>query len=400
MNTIYTLIKTPFLDDDNINESCVDYSASIRNNFDNVIDKNIYDDKNCYENLYKQFKKIITKDKTLINFSSDSAISAASLAALNEIYAYKSNGVYMSDLKIIYIDIDADLQLNNYDEIDKIDYKIASKSVVSNLISLSHDDIKRSYTKHLIDLELSQFIFFGIEQLTSFEENLLLQSNSKYYTLNNIHKKIENLLDNIIEENKDNPIAIIFDTKIFNSKLRYNNITNNNHGINIDQLHLIIEKFFRISQNIKMIDITGFNMFYTQNNTEQLKSNINLITKIYGKILNLKEYSLNIFTENTRFLIYKPIEEIEDTDDTYNSGWYILRNIPFAMKTELLENLDPDSIIILDIPDDDMNDVQIMIGTTTINEQNEKCFYLSKSYKDCCLYPDEKLDMMFELVNN
>ena len=55
MNTIYTLIKTPFLDDDNINESCVDYSASIRNNFDNVIDK------------LKNINNKITLNKELIN---------------------------------------------------------------------------------------------------------------------------------------------------------------------------------------------------------------------------------------------------------------------------------------------------------------------------------------------
>ena len=151
-----------------------------------------------------------------------------------------------------------------------------------------------------------------------------------------------------------------------------------------------------------MIDITGFSMYFDQTtNNEQLKSNIDVITKIYSQLLHLKEYSLNIFTENTRFLIYKPMEEIYDIHEKGDNtiGWYLLRNIPLSIKCELLDTLDSDSIIILDILDDDNNEVEIMISTTSINDQNEKCYYLASSYKDCCLYPDEKLDMMFELIN-
>jgi hypothetical protein len=244
--------------------------------------------------------------------------------------------------------------------------------------------------------------------------------------LNIMYKKIEHILDNIIDENKNCPIAIILDTNILNSKLKFNRIDDNQNsqsGINMDQINLIINKLSKLSKNIKMIDITGFNLNFNKtdmdNNPEQLKLHIDIITKFYGRLLNLKEYSLNIFNEDSKFLIYKPLEEIYEEDEidntkltetdtiTYNNlktnsiGWYLLRNIPLAMKNELLETLDPDSIIILDIPDDDNkdNEIEIMIGITNINEQNEKCYYTALSYKDCCLYPDEKLDMMFELVN-
>jgi hypothetical protein len=83
----------------------------------------------------------------------------------------------------------------------------------------------------------------------------------------------------------------------------------------------------------------------------------------------------------------------------YDIGWYLLRNIPQLMKDELLNSIEIDSIIMLDILDDDNNDIEIMITSTTITEQNNKCYYLSESYKDCCLYPDEKMSMCFELVN-
>ena len=412
---IYTLVKTPNLisNDDitnaNLNPNLTDFVSCIRNNFDNIIDKNIYDNNQCYENLYKEFKKLFNNkliNKKFVNFSSDPAMSTASLSALNEIYSSKSGGVYSSDLKIIYIDTSLDMELNNYDNLQNINSNIASKSIISNLISLSQDDIKRSYTKHVIDFELSQFIFLGVEQLSPFEENLLLESKSKYYTLNIIFKKLEQILDNIIEDNKDKPIAIIFDFNIFNSKLKLNcvnrSVNQTKCGINMDQLNLIIHKLSKLSENIKMIDITGFSMYFDQTtNNEQLKSNIDVITKIYSQLLHLKEYSLNIFTENTRFLIYKPMEEIYDIHEKGDNtiGWYLLRNIPLSIKCELLDTLDSDSIIILDILDDDNNEVEIMISTTSINDQNEKCYYLASSYKDCCLYPDEKLDMMFELIN-
>ena len=65
------------------------------------------------------------------------------------------------------------------------------------------------------------------------------------------------------------------------------------------------------------------------------------------------------------------------------------------IKNDILGKIDNDSIIILDIEEN----VQIMVSSTTIYEQNEKCYYTSTSYKDCTLYPDEKMAMMFELVN-
>lgn len=430
MDIIYTLVKTNDLYVSNQIEGVkIDYSQSIRQEFDNIIEKNIYDSPDTchelYKELYKKFKNIIKdKNKTYVNFSSDCAISAATIASLNELYAYRCGPIYKSDLKIIYINLSTDLELNNYDIIDKITNEIASKSIVSNLISMSSDDIKRSYTKHMIDLELSQFIFIGPEQITSLEENLFLETNTKYYMFSNLYKKLEQILDKIVDENKNSPIAIIFNMNSIHPKLNINT-TNMSEtkktGWNIDQINMIINKLSKLN-NIKMIDITGYNLYSKINNnndninnskdiknTENIENmnnlqlNINFIMKIYGGLLKLKEYSLNIFTETSRFLIYKPMEEIYDSEESgYHYGWYVLRNIHKGMKQELLETLDHDSIIILDIPDDDdpFKEVEIMISTTCINEQNEKCYYMATSYKDCCLYPDEKLDMMFELINN
>jgi len=49
--------------------------------------------------------------------------------------------------------------------------------------------------------------------------------------------------------------------------------------------------------------------------------------------------------------------------------------------------------------DDIDDDINILIGYTTIKDQEEKSYYINKSYKDMVLYPDEKIAMCFELVN-
>jgi arginase family enzyme len=368
--------------------------VNIRNSYNNIYD-NL-----SYEDIYKTLKKDFIKDKIYINFSSDKAISAATIACINELYSYRFGQKIKSDLKVIYISPSTDMFLNNYDvstdnnhfdiiadnEIKKIDYQ---KSVVSNLLSISTDSIKRSYTKHLMDLELEQFIFLGLNDID--DENILIESKCKYYTNQNLSKKLQPILESVTE-NKDHPVAIIFDINCINPKI-YSNTddTKNigtNIGFNIDQLNMILKELNKM--NIRMIDIVGFK------NEENLKLKL-IINKIYLNLTSQPDFKLNVFDEESRFLIFKPLEEIYD--EKYGFGWYILRNINKIMQNEMLSILEPDNIIMIDIPDDD-NDKHIMISSTSINEQNEKCYYLSESYKDCCLYPDEKLSMCFELVNN
>jgi len=122
----------------------------------------------------------------------------------------------------------------------------------------------------------------------------------------------------------------------------------------------------------------------------------------------------NIYNENTRFLIYKPVGElcVENETETEievddildinkigdNYGWYILRNIPKDIRENIFGLIEHDSIQFITLEEND-EEIEIMISSTTINEQNEKCYYTAQSYKDCVLYPDEKMDMMLELIN-
>jgi hypothetical protein len=116
------------------------------------------------------------------------------------------------------------------------------------------------------------------------------------------------------------------------------------------------------------------------------------VCRIFIKnIFNIKEKKINIFTEDSRFLIYRP-ESIEDEDG--DIGWYILRFLETEQKEKLLEQLIDDSIMHLDIEDVG----GVYITATTMNEQNEKSYYTS-SIMDCCLFPQEKFLMAFELLS-
>jgi len=385
---IFTSVNTPH---DPINSVGI-----IRNEFDNIITKEAYEQANIYNNLYNQFKKIITnKQNCYINISTDRAISSTTLSSINELFMYKNGKIYESDLKIIYIDSICDLDINNYD--DEMTNKSYRKSVVSNLLTISNDeDITRSYTQHALPLQLSQFIFMGMQDISSHEENMLLNGNSSYYKLERLNKNLDKILDSIVNKCGSSPVAIVFDMSVFNFQLApciiRDNTDDKTKGLNLDQFNLILQKLSTI-KNIKLIDITGHYLALSDT-TPAYRVTIETITTIYSRLLNLKEYKLNIYNENTRFLIYKPVEELENNDEY---GWYILRNIPNEYKNDLLKEIDHENIMFINIDGDD--DVEIMVTSTTMMEQNEKCYYTATSYKDCTLYPYEKMDMCFELIN-
>ena len=413
---IFTTINTPY---DPINNVGI-----IRNEFDNIINNDIYQSDNIYQEMYNKFSKIFNKYDTYINISTDRAISSSTLSALNEKYMYQVGKTFKSDLKVLYIDSLMDMELNNYDE--KLTNHRYRNSVITNLLALSTDeDISRTYTKHKLPFNWNQFIFLSQQEINPSEENMLINSNVIYYPFMNFKKNPSYIMDKIIKEIDFNPVAIVFDMSVFNVNIAPCVIREDfKSGLDLDQLKIILEKLKEMNKqhnNIKMIDITGHYLSLEDTNPA-FRVTIETITKIYSKIFDMKEYAINIYNEHTRFLIFKPVaelcienenienENIENENVTNDSdiielnkmgdnyGWYILRNIPKEDKEEIFKEIEDDSIKITTINENDI-DIDIMISSTTINEQNEKCYYTANSYKDCTLYPDEKISMMFELIN-
>ena len=68
-------------------------------------------------------------------------------------------------------------------------------------------------------------------------------------------------------------------------------------------------------------------------------------------------------------------------------------------KNEIIKEIGDDKIVTIPIVEDDGDMYDAYVTTTTMKQQQEKSYYASKNVYDCCLYPGEKLNMMFELIN-
>ena len=412
----------------------VNNEGIIRNKFDKIIKSDIYTKNNCYELLYKEYELLFKNSQQIINISSDRTISAATISGLAiNCIKRENDGGYGSDLKIIYIDSKPDLELFNLNA-EKFTNRMYRSSVVSNLLCLINNselETSTTYTKHSLALEPSQFIFLGLQELTEDEQKFIFDNSVEYYELSKIGHKLEKILDSIILDlNSYDNIAIIFDLTALQLQIApctirdarddNTNVNTNNIGFNLEQLNLILKKISTISDKIRLLDITGH---YLNKNTTDILTRITIetIQQIYGKIFNLKESSLNIFNDYSKFLIYKPIynstdnsinlednsinTDIDDIDDIEEEieedhGWFILRGMDLKTRNEILEIIG-DNIILMTIPDiDDNKDMDVMVTATTIAEQNEISFYATSDPNDCALFPEEKASMMFELLNN
>jgi arginase family enzyme len=379
----------------------------IKNKFDVNIPSMIYKNPQCYELLYKQYDDFFKNNKCIVNISSDRTISASTISGLaTNIIKRNNDGNYSSDLKIIYIDSTPDLNL--FDPYEKNPTnKMHRTSVVSNLLCLINDsetETSITYTKHPLQLEPSQFIFLGLQNLTDMETNFMLENSIEYYELSKCKTKLESILDMILYEcSRVENIAIIFDLTALNLNIAPCTIRdeNNNVGFNLNDLNLILSKLSTLTDKIRLLDIVGH---YFKNTVDiSTRITIETIQQIYGKIFKLQESSLNIFNEHSKFLIYRPLAE-------ENHGWYILRGIDLKLRDEILSSIE-DNISLITIPNehdeddgdydnkDGEGDVDVLITATSIAEQDEVSYYATVDINDCVLYPEEKSSMLFELLN-
>ena len=402
----------------NTNFDPIPNEENIKNKFDKIIKSDIYEKENCYELLYKEYEKLFKENNKIITISGDRTMSASTISGLStNCITRNGDGTFTSDLKIIYIDSKPDLELFDIYS-DKFTNKMYRTSVVSNLLCLINDsetETSKTYTKHPLPIEPSQFIFLGLQYLTDAEINFMMDNSIEYYELNKINAKLENILDKIITDcNYSQNIAVVFDLTSLqlniapctvrdksDENINVNSDTNNK-GFNLDQLNLILNKLSSISNRIRLLDITGHYLQDIKNILNRIT--IETIQQIYGKIFKLKESSLNIFNEQTKFLIYREITSKEYDNEEEDYGWYILMGIDLKLRDEILESIE-DRIILLTIPKIDNDDcidedVDVMIMSTTMAEQNEMCYYTTTDINDGVLYPEEKVAMMFELLNS
>jgi hypothetical protein len=183
------------------------------------------------------------------------------------------------------------------------------------------------------------------------------------------------IIDLIKEKINSKPVHIVLDLAIFDN--------------NSDILKNVLELLNKVKDDIISMDIV--NSIEYRLSEKNIKLSSELCKMCISEVFDIKEKKINIFNEDSPFIIYRPMDQ---TDPNVDIGWYILRGVDFETREGLLKNIKDDQIISHSIDTDDF-----LITKTTVNEQNEKSYYLAKTINDTTLFPSEKEVMLFELIN-
>lgn len=319
-------------------------------------------------------------DSKIITIGGDGSISAATISAINEKYIYKNGEKYSSKLKILWIDCFPDI-----DTFITSSTKNLNEMPLASLLGLCNPSL--APTKLIVDS--SQIIFYGIlddyVNNGNSNDNLLYELNSEIYTVNKIKKIKCDIIKTIKESIDDSPVHVVIDMKAFSPKFAPSVDPVNKNGLDDrDVLDLLAE----IKNNVVSMDIVEFNPLISNEKDAILTTDI--AQKCIIETFDIKSKSLNIFNEFSYFLIYRPTKK--ESPEDY--GWYILKNINNDDKEKIMKSIDDDTIITLDIDDD-----EYLITKTTMNEQNNKSYYATVKITDTVLFPNEKISMAFELIN-
>lgn len=332
-----------------------------------------------YELLYQhilQYVNLKPNDK-VITIGGDHSIATGTIAAMNEKYMKLIGNRVTSELLVLWIDSYPDT-----DDFNTSSTKNLNEMPVASLLGLCGTQ----FTKNKLLLDKNQLIYYG---LVDKDDNLddVKKARISHFTVKKINsiglsesiKAIQNMISN-------KPVHVSLDMKVFDSSLIKSVIPQNDAGLKLEQVSNLLAN---IKNNIVSMDIVEFNP--SVGSTEDVKITRETIRYILTKTFDIKEKTLNIFSEDSQFLVFRPIQQ----EDPYTDiGWYILRGLQVNDKNELISRLENDKIITIEVDDE-----EYLVTKTTINEQNEKSFYMTETINDVTLFPQEKICMAFELIN-
>ena len=188
--------------------------------------------------------------------------------------------------------------------------------------------------------KLTNIIFLGVDKdllsddsLTTLDENLMT-----YFTFQKIKQigiqKTVKTIKNMLNLSESKKLHIIIDLAIIDQTVAFS-VKRSAEQQNFLSLNDIKEIIEEIRPNISYMDVVGFD--------DSLDNSTHKYTKITGEVcrtiiknaFSLKEKSMNIFTEDSRFLIYRPVEKRTDID----IGWYTVKFLTLKEREELLRHL-------------------------------------------------------------
>lgn len=243
------------------------------------------------------------------------------------------------------------------------------------------------------NLDSSQLILLGLEFLSDIEEERLKSEGIFYYNEKVINKLGKELVNVMIDDVGNNNYHIVLDLRSFETKFTPSTFDQKRKGL-ID-LGLIIDFIKKIKDHKKPQSLTiyGFNPLKDDTFNRQTAE---IVKHILIYCFDIKEKKINVFSEDSEFLIWRPLEQENQEADI---GWYILRGIPPESKEKLLKAIPADKIITWEYENEKGEEESILLTKTTVKEQNEKSYLTATNIGDLALFVNEKIDMVFELIN-
>ena len=333
-----------------------------------------------YQLLYKYILEHTTQnpDDKIITIGGDNSISSGTIAAMNEKYLKEKGNTTSSDLIVLWIDSYPDL----YD-FDTSVNKDLNEMPVGSLLGLCDT----YFTQNKLLLNPEQMIYYGLVDEND-NIDMVKEYRIPYLTVKKINSLgLENSINAIKNMIGDKPVHVMLDMKVFDSSIIKSVIPLNNNGLKLEQVENLL---FNIKNNIVSMDIVEFNPHI--GTKQDSKITRETIRYLLSRTFDIKEKSVNIFTEDSQFLVYRPVQQ----EDPYTDiGWYIMRGLNLNDREEFINKIPNNEIIAIEIDDEDY-----LVTKTTINEQNEISYYNAVTINDVALFPEEKVCMCFELINS
>ena len=426
MNSNDFLLKKDFslFNVESINSEQINIIDFLTKKYDYIFHRNLYCPHNESLLIYENIKKMITQHnqnfKTpIITFSPDISICAATIAGVAEKFMFKdideSSGeqvvIYKTPIKILYFSsipsISTNLnKLNIIDDYDCVDDNDSKKyyeyqnSIISDITGL----IEQSFSFHRVNVDPTNIYLIGIDEdsLSEIDIDMLNYLKINSFGMNTINTKgLINILNYIFTECENSYVHVVFDLSVIDKRItpsvyRDFSLSEKYNGFNCDQILSILQMINKLNK-LHSIDIVNYNLGLISDKEKNNVSNsitINTISYIISHLIDLPQKKINIFNEDSRFLIWKRLDDIDPI------GWLILRNIDLDVKEQIINHIDAGNDIITIPIFDENNHFEAFVTSTSMKEQYEKSYYASQNVFDCCLYPGEKLNMMFTLLSD
>ena len=126
-----------------------------------------------------------------------------------------------------------------------------------------------------------------------------------------------------------------------------------------NEKHINLDEYEYILIEIKKWNLAGFVLtgydFRIEQQSLLFRITCETARKPLVKTFDFKQKSINIFNENSRFLIWRPVKQNSESD----IGWYILRGVSLEMREQILARFsDDDTIEIMSINKDSSEENQ------------------------------------------